>query len=126
MQENEGNVYLILSNIAQGMIDDASDALLGGAPGHRGLAHKQLTSPMFFSTGSADLDRVSPLLQPLARLLRLLGLFGHCLKTRQQEKGPQGVAANERLQRNRHGKYRSFVGRIKHAWRPCVDIEGVL
>ena len=125
MQEIKRNACLILSNIAWGMIDNAADAFLGGAPCYGGLVHKQLTRPMFLSTERADLNRVGPLLQPLARPSRLLGFLGRCLKTKQQEKGPQGITANRKLRRDSHGKYRLLVGRIKHAWKPYVDIEGV-
>ena len=112
MQVNKKNTYLILSNIARGVIDNSANALLERVPRHRGLAHKQLTRAMFFSTRGADLNRVGPLLQLLARLPRLLGFFRHCLKTRRQEKRPQGVTANKRLRKDRHGKYKLFVGRI--------------
>ena len=75
MQENKRNAYLISSNIAQGVIDNAADVLFEGAPGHRSLAHNQLTCPMFFLTRRADLNRVGPLLQPLARPSRLLSFL---------------------------------------------------
>ena len=95
MQENKRNACLISSNIAQEVIENEADALLEGAPSHRGLAHKQLTRPMFLSTERADLNKVGLLLQPLAHPSRLLGFLEHCLKTKQQEKGPQGVTANK-------------------------------
>ena len=40
MQENKKNAYLIPSNIARGVIDNAADALFGGALGYKGLEHK--------------------------------------------------------------------------------------
>ena len=79
MQENKRNAYLILSNIAWGVIDNAADALLGEAPGHRGLAHKQLTCPMFFLTRRADLWYI---LQSCWAFLNIAS------KTRRQGKGP--------------------------------------